>query len=126
MRKSGDYQKGDERILGDGQFVKEVLAQAEEQLQYKYRIKAEGYDLDKLISRVAEITQISPTEILDTVRDRKRTQARSVLCFWATDQLGITQSQLSGLFNLTQPAISHAVQRGKSLVESNGYSIFEC
>ena len=125
MRNSGDYQKGDERILGDGEFVTKVLAQAEEQFQHKYRIKAEGYDLDKVIDRVAKITQLSPKEILDAGRDRKRAQARSILCFWATDQMGITQSQLARVLNLTQSAISHAVRRGRILVESHSYSIFD-
>ncbi len=123
LRKSGDYQKGDERILGDGEFVTQVLAQAEEQFQHKYRIKAEGYDLDKVIDRVAKITQLSSKEILDDERGRKRVQALSILCFWATDPLGITQSQLAGVLNLTQSAISHTVRRGRKLVESNFYSI---
>lgn len=65
LRRSGAYQKGDERILGDGDFVNEVLSQANEQLQRKYRIQAEGYDLNKLIDRVAEITELSAKEIVD-------------------------------------------------------------
>ena len=35
LRRSGEYQKGDERILGDGEFVREVLSQAEERFQQK-------------------------------------------------------------------------------------------
>jgi hypothetical protein len=31
--KAGEYQKGDERILGDGAFVTEVLGHAEERLK---------------------------------------------------------------------------------------------
>ncbi len=65
LRRSGAYQKGDERILGDGDFVKEVLSQANEQLQNKYRIRAEGYDLNTLVDRVAEITELNSKEILD-------------------------------------------------------------
>jgi len=74
---------------------------------------------------VAKITQLSPKEILDAERDRKRGQARSILCFWATDQLGMTQSQLALVLNLTQSAISHAVRRRRILVESNSYSIVD-
>jgi putative transposase len=126
MMKSGDCQKGDERILGDGAFVTEVLAHAEEKLRNKYRIKAKGYDLEKLIDRVAEITKLTPKEILDGVRDKKRTQARSILCFWATEELGITQSQMAEKLNLTQSAVSYAVRRGRILIESNSYSILDC
>lgn len=125
MKKSGDYQKGDERILGDGAFVTDVLAHAEEQIQKKYQIKAKGYDLKKLIDRVAEITKLTPKEILDSVRDRKRTEARSILSYWAQDQLGITQSEIAGTLNLSQAAITYAVRRGRSIVENNSYSILD-
>ena len=42
LRRSGAYQKGDERILGDSDFVEGVLSQAEEQFQQKYRMKEKG------------------------------------------------------------------------------------
>jgi putative transposase len=123
LRESGNYQKGDERILGDGAFVKEVLAKAEERFKDKYRLKAEGYDLDKLIDRVAQITQLTTEQILDSARDVKRTEARSILCYWATEKLGVTQSQLALLLNLTPSAISYAVKRGRILVKDTRYSI---
>jgi putative transposase len=123
LKSAGNYQAGDERILGDGHFVKEVLAEAEEEFKRKYRLKAEGYDLKKLINRIAEITGVSSTQILDNQRDKKRTDARSILCFWAKEELGITQRQLALVLNLTPPAISHAVRRGRVLVESNSYLI---
>ncbi len=124
-RRAGDYQKGDERILGDGDFVKEVLAQAEERMQESYRLAAEGYDFERLLKRVSQITHLEPKQILDGQRDRARTNARSVLCYWATFHLGISQSQLSQIFNLTQPAVSHAVRRGRTVVQQNGYVMGE-
>jgi putative transposase len=123
LRETGDFQKGDERILGDGAFVKKVLKNAEERLKEKYRLKAEGYDLDRLIKRVAEITQLMPEQILDGIRDVKRTKARSILCYWATDKLGVRQSQVALLLNLTQSAITHAVRRGRKIVKDNSYLI---
>ena len=125
LRRSGEYQKGDERILGDGEFVKEALSQAEEQFQQKHRMQAEGYDLKKLIKRVAEIMEMRYEDVIDSERDRKRIQARSILCFWATDQLGVSQTQLGQILNLTQPAISYAVRRGKAITESKSYVIFD-
>jgi len=123
MVKAGAYQKGDERILGDGEFVTEVLACAKEKLENKYRMKAKGFDLESLIQRVAELTGLTGDEILDGVRDKKRIDARSILVHWATDQLGITQTKLAEKLNLTQSAISHAVRRGRILVKNNQYSL---
>ena len=41
----GTYQKGDERILRKGEFVAQVLAQAQERLERKYRLAANGYEM---------------------------------------------------------------------------------
>lgn len=79
--------------MGDGEFVNKVLADAEEKLQKKYQMKAAGYDLEKLTKRVSEITGLSTKEILDSQRDKKRTEARSILCFWAKEALGTTTTQ---------------------------------
>ena len=125
MKEAGEYQKGDERILGDGAFVREVLSRAEEKLRNTYRIKVKGLDWDRLIERVAEIMELRTEDIWEGIRDRKRIAARSILSYWATDQLGMTQSQLADKLNMTQSAISHAARRGKSLVNNNSYSIFE-
>lgn len=120
---TGEYQKGDERILGDSGFVNEVITSAEEKLKKKYQIKAEGYDLEKLTKRVSEITGIGTKEILDSQRDKNRTDARSILCYWAKEELDITQRELALLLNLTPPAISYAVKRGRMIVEKNLLSI---
>ena len=124
LRRSGQYQKGDERILGDAAFVDEVLSQAEEHLEERYRLQAEGYDLDTLIERVGELVEMSPEEITERGKERRRVEARSILCYWATDSLGISQRELAKRLKLTQPAVSQAVRRGKDLVKSQSYSLF--
>jgi len=64
-----------------------------------------------------------PEEIVDYGKDRKRAQARGILCCWATDRLGISQTQLSQILKLSQPAISQTVNRGKEMVKSQLYSL---
>jgi putative transposase len=123
LRETGTFQKGDERILGDGQFVNEVLKRAEEGLKEKYQLRAKGYTLKKLIKRAAEISQLMPSEITDGIRDAKRVKARSILCYWATEKLGTTQSELAQLLSRTQTAIVYAVRRGREIVEANAYRI---
>jgi len=124
LRRSGEYQKGDERILGDGDFVDEVLSKAEEHLEERYRLQVEGYDLDKLIERVGELMGMSSEEIMEKGKERRKVEARSILCYWATDSLGIGQGELAKLLRLTQPAVSQAVRRGKDLIKLQSYSLF--
>jgi len=123
LRETGSYQKGDERILGDGQFVEAVLNGAEERLKEKYSLKASGYNLDRLIERVTRLTGVTPDQVTDGIRETKRTEARSILCYWATEKLGVTQSQLALMLNRSQSAIVYAVRRGREIVEANSYLI---
>ncbi len=58
LRKANALQKGDERILGDGDFVEAVLSEARETHERKYRLKANGIDVDSLAHRVAMISDI--------------------------------------------------------------------
>jgi putative transposase len=123
LRAARTYQKGDERILGNGDFVTQVLAGAEEKLERKYRLAAGGYNLDRLIHRVAELLGISTEEVTGAGKSRQRVEARGLLCYWANTELGISQSQLARRLPLNQPAVSNAVRRGERLVRQRKYSL---
>ncbi|MEJ2276527.1 MAG: transposase [Candidatus Lokiarchaeota archaeon] len=125
LRKAGAYMKGDERILGSGDFVEKVLAQSEERLKRKYRLKAEGFDLDKVVDRVSELTGLKRDEVLSPGKYKKIAEARSIACYWAMREVGISQMILAQKFSISQPAISLAVKRGEKLVHRNNYLLID-
>jgi putative transposase len=124
LRESGDYQKGDERILGQGAFVEQVLTEAGERFERRHRLRVKGYNLEQVGKRVAELVGISPEEVMEPgrVRGHLGKKARDLLCYWATAELGVKQSQLAETLGLTQPAISVAVKRGAELIREHHYS----
>ena len=63
MRKGFERIKGDERILGDGPFVEAVLKAAQENLERKYRLEAEGRDFKWLMGRVARLFGLLPRDV---------------------------------------------------------------
>ena len=91
MRKAGDYMKGDERILDGADFVKTILAQAEESVDRKYRLQAEDYDFSTVVDRVADMPGLNPDEVLLPGKYKKVVEARSVVCYWSVRELGISQ-----------------------------------
>jgi putative transposase len=123
LRKSDAFQKGDERILGGGDFVQGVLSEAREACERKYRLAAKGLGLDDLAERAAEIMGIDPELVWARGKQPKLVQARSLLCYWATKELGISQSALSKRLGLSPPAVSLSVVRGRQLVGKFQYSI---
>ena len=47
--------KGDQRILGESEFVSDILAEADEKFEHGYELKRRGYDLKTIEGRVCEI-----------------------------------------------------------------------
>jgi len=55
--------KGDERILGDSDFVIQVLEEADEKFNRYYEMKRLGYDLKTVEDRVCKIFKIEREDI---------------------------------------------------------------
>ena len=125
MRRAGVYQKGDERILGDGDFVNTVLKAAQEELDKKYSLQARGFDLDKVVQRVSHLLGIEPRELWIKGKYPQVVQARSLLCYWAVRELGMRMSELSHKLKLSQPAVSLSVKRGEKIAKENQYSLLD-
>jgi len=125
MSKARIHLKGDERILGDSDFVKEVLAEQKEQFERRYWLKAQGYDIDRVVEKVAEVFEIEPEEIWKPGNQPLRVKARSVICYWAVRELGMSGTSVGKLLSLGQPAVSRAVARGEKFAEEMNLSLLK-
>lgn len=123
LRKDRVYQKNDERILGDGNFVGQVLASAEEAMERRYALRSKGIDLDRLTIKASKIFGVKAEEIWLPGRFRKIVEARSVLCYWAVRGMGISMTMLSRKMGISVAAISGSVIRGQKIVEEKGLEI---
>jgi len=125
MRRGLERIKGDERILGEGDFVETVLKAAQENLDRKSQLEAEGYSFDWLVGRVARQLEIEPKDVLAPGKYVQSVKARSLLCYWGTRELGMTTVDLARRLNLAQPTVSQAVIRGQKIAEDQGLSLIE-
>jgi|WetSurMetagenome_2_1015567.scaffolds.fasta_scaffold162472_1 putative transposase len=63
LGRMSDRIKGDERILGDGGFVEEVLNICQERLERRYRYQAMGCDFGWVVDRVAELLHVERDKV---------------------------------------------------------------
>jgi len=106
LRKAGMRVKGDERILGDSDFVETVLASAREAFEEKYLLQARGIGFDQVVTRVAEVMKLTPDEVTAYGKSPRTVKARSLLCFWAHRRLGMTTTEIAKRLKISQPAVS--------------------
>jgi REP element-mobilizing transposase RayT len=117
--------KSDERILGDSDFVEKVLKKAEEKRERKYQLEAEGFTVDRVANRVASIMDLKTEDVWKKGKHPQIVKARSLLCYWAVHELGMTATELAIRIGLTQSAISQSVKRGEVLAAENGLKLIE-
>ena len=125
LRQAKIYQKGDERILGDGDFVEQTLKAANEAMKKKYVLQAQGIDLNKITTRVANLLDMDVEEIWTAGRYSRIVKARSLLCYWAVRELGISMALLSKKLNISIPAVSKSVVRGEKIAREMNYKLAE-
>jgi putative transposase len=123
LPRADTYMKGDERILGDSEFVQSVLKQNEQAYDRRYRLKARGVDLNVIAHRVSELLDIAMDALWSKGKHRHVVKARSLLCYWAVDELHMSMSELAGRFEISATAISKSVLRGKTLAKKHGFEL---
>jgi len=120
-----DHIMSDERILGDSEFVESVLAQANEEYERRYELKLRGFDLERIAERVAELYGMKKEEVFSKGRQREKVKARSLLCYWAVREAGISLRTLAGRLGISGPGVGYAVERGAALVRENNYALMK-
>jgi putative transposase len=123
--KGSDHVMSDERILGDSGFVDSVLSQANEGYERRYELKRRGYDLERIATRVGEICGIEKKEVFAKGRQKRKVEARSLLCYWAVREAGISLRALAKQLGITAPGVGYAVERGEDMVRENEFELIE-
>ncbi len=124
LRSNGStHMMSDERILGESDFVDSVLSGAGEKLKRRDELKALGYDLRRIVQRAAEIYGMEVNEIFSKGRQDRKVKARSLSCYWAARELGLSLAELARAFAMSIPGIGYAVERGEILARSNNYQL---
>ena len=108
LRKIKAYMKGNERILGDSDFVEVAIQSCQETHEQKYLIKYGGVDFDDVVNRVAEVLEIDQAKVLSAGRQHHRVKARGLICFWASRELGMSMVELSKRYKISQPTASQS------------------
>lgn len=122
---SQDRIKGDERILGNSDFVMEILEQAGERYERRFRLKSLGYDIPKVEEKVLFLYDIEKQELYSGSRKRPISEARSLFCYWCVRELGESMTGMARLLGLTQPAVGYAVERGERLARKEKYDLID-
>jgi len=77
--------------------------------------------MDKLAEQVAQLLDMEVSEVWSAGKYRHIVKARSLLCYWAARELGVSMASIAKILNLSPAAVTQSVERGERLVKENNY-----
>ncbi len=78
--------------------------------------------MDKLATHVAKLLKIDVSVVWSAGKYRHIVQARSLLCYWAVRDLGVSMTSLAERLDLSLSAITQSVERGERLIKEKSYN----
>jgi REP element-mobilizing transposase RayT len=130
VRQNGEKLEGkflrrlDHRILGSGAFVEKLLAEEERMVRQRTLFRRKRINVEKFMDLISEKFGVTREEVIGGGQRQAVSVARSVFCYLASKDLGLTGRELSRALRLTPSAIHYAVLRGeKFLAEHKGVKV---
>jgi putative transposase len=117
LRDSGEWVRGDERILGGSEFVERVLRESDEEWERKTLLRQRGVDLNRLLDRVADHFGVGIEDLKSVSKIPAIADARAILCYLAVRKLGLTSASIAKELGISPSAVSKAILRAPRLVE---------
>ena len=62
-------------------------------------------------------------EVFSKGRQDRKVKARSLLCFWAARELGLTHTALAKKLEMSLAGVGFSVERGESIAKKGNYSL---
>jgi len=121
-RKKDERERGDERILGSGDFVGQVMEKADE-LEER---RIDKPVIEELLQKVSVNMEIELKELLSSSRKLKVSRARAVLSYLAVRMLSYQGIEISRILNISAAGVSKCVERGRKILDKNkelGYKL---
>jgi putative transposase len=113
-RNKEEREKGDERILGSGDFVSKALSKAGEVWE---KDKKQKIPLTELIRSITSQLDLKPESVLSSSRRREASKARAIVSFLAVNDMGYSTTDVAKVLSIDRVSVRQCVDRGKKILD---------
>ena len=115
LRRRGEQENSDARILGSGNFVESLLREAEERELRQLLISRSGKTIVEIINEECQARSVSKWELQSGSRRQSVSDTRAVIAFRSIEELGLTTAEIARSLGVATSTISRAITRGARL-----------
>jgi len=111
----GDKERGDERILGGGAFVEEVLKATKTSEKPLSVLKRKGWDFDRVVAHAAQAVRMQPEDLLRRGHANARSRGRALVCKWMTVDLCESYVRVGARLGISRQSVARRADIGRRI-----------
>ena len=106
--------QNDERILGSGEYVAEVIREVEHRDRRKEGMR-KRLDPREVIRRACKVMGAEESQLYGHRKVKEVSKARSLACKWLVEDLGMRISDVARMLKVTHPAVVYGARKGREV-----------
>ena len=111
LRRSGDRELSDDRILGSGEFVERTIKEAHANVRYQFSVNEQAGKIDEYIAQVCKREKVSIEEIKAGGRRREASRVRARVAIGFVKSHGVSLAEVGRQLGVTTSAVSRIISR---------------
>ena len=111
LRRSGDRELSDDRILGSGEFVERIIKEAEAKIRYQFRVKEHPEKIDEFIAKVCKNKNVSIEELKAGSRRKEASRVRARIAIGLVKTHGVSLAEAARQLGVSTSAVSRIITR---------------
>ena len=112
-RKRGERNIADQRILGDSEFVAQIVSDLDDRIKKNLRLSGQRISIETLGDRVSEKFSISIGELKSGGLRKSVVDARRILSWIAVTELGYSGAEVARFLGVTNSCVTRIIAIGK-------------
>jgi len=113
MRRSGERELSDDRILGGGKFVERIIKEAEEKIRFQLPVSEELQKIDELMTQICKDERVSIEELKGGSRRREISEVRKRIALELVQRHGIALAEVARRVGVSTSAVSKILKRAR-------------
>ena len=111
LRRSGDRELGDDRILGSGEFVARIIKEAEAKIRYQFPAEDYPEKINEFIAKVCKKEKVSIEELKAGSRRREASTVRAQIAIGLVKANGVSLAEVARQLGVSTAAVSKIIKR---------------
>ncbi len=111
MRRSGDRELSDDRILGSGEFVEQMIKEAEARIKYQLPVKEHHQKIEEFITKLCKNEKVSIEELRSGSRRKEVSGIRAQIAIGLVKKHGVALAEVARRVGVSTSAVSKIIKR---------------